>query len=214
MIDEQRTHEIYGYVSAELPPSSHKPIVCICEECGHARVAQKRRYSFLCQNCSNGIKSRNSADHRRELLNSPDRIVTKIKTKNKNSPTFLGCAVAEKVLLNAFKNVKQMPNCFPGYDFLCGKGYRVDVKSSTARKGGYWAFHIDKNDVCDYFACLAFNNREDLIPSHFWLIPSRVLSHLIGTSISPATLDKWNEYEKPLDKIMECCDTMKVISSH
>ena len=213
MIDEQRTHEIYGYVSADLAPHSHKPTVCICEMCGQERILRKRTYSVICKNCSNGIKARNSADQRRESLSNPNRNITKIKTKNKDSPTFLGCAVAERVLSKVSKNVRRMPNCFPGYDFLCGRGYKVDVKSSTIRKGGYWAFHIDKNDICDYFACLAFDNRNDLTPSHFWLIPSKVLSHLIGTSISPSTLDKWNKYEKPIDQIILCCDNMKVIAS-
>ena len=132
---------------------------------------------------------------------------------NPNCGAYLGCIVAEKVLANVFKNVQQMPNCNPKYDFICGKGFKIDVKASCGVKNypNSWIFGIRRNKIADYFLCLAFDNRKDLNPKHIWLIPSSVINHLSCATISRSTLEKWTEYElmDKLDIVVSCCDTLK-----
>ncbi len=51
MIDEDRTMQLFGYVSGDLSPKSHKPVVRVCEECGQYRVLRKQDCHELCHSC-------------------------------------------------------------------------------------------------------------------------------------------------------------------
>jgi len=131
---------------------------------------------------------------------------------NKECSAFLGVHVAEGVLSKIFQNVTRMRNGNPGYDFLCSKGYRIDVKSATKMKScNSWQFNINKNRIADYFLCLAFDNRENLNPEHLWLIPAAIVNNKKGVTISPSTLEKWQEYEldSRLNDVIACCTTLK-----
>lgn len=93
--------------------------------------------------------------------------------KNKKCSLFLGVVVAEKLLSKIFHNVQRMPNCNPGYDFICAHGYKIDVKSScllTVNGYSHWTFHIGYNEGADYFLMIGFDRRTDLRPQHIWLI--------------------------------------------
>lgn len=126
---------------------------------------------------------------------------------------YLGVHIAERVLSHVFKNVKRMPHCNPGYDFICGRGYKIDVKSSCLRTyaghSPHWMFTIDKNTTADYFLCLAFDNRKDLNPMHIWLLPGRDFNHLVCTTISTTKISKWDEYKLDISKVSACCDVMR-----
>lgn len=134
-------------------------------------------------------------------------------SENHSCPAFLGVYVAERLLSRLFKNATRMPINNPGFDFRCGQGYMVDVKASCRHISPHgtvaWSFNIDRNDTADFFLCIAFDNRCDLNPLHYWLIPGDVLSRLVCASISETTLAKWAKYEKPLDDAIACCNTMK-----
>ena len=134
--------------------------------------------------------------------------------ENKGCASFLGIHISERVLSYAFKDVVRMPYGNPGYDIICNKGKKIDVKSSCTRRDMRWnsiswAFNIGRNTTADYFLCLAFDNREDLNPLHAWLIPGSKINHLTGTSISPSTLHKWDAYALDTSKIGDCCDAMR-----
>lgn len=133
--------------------------------------------------------------------------------ENKECGMYLGCHVAERVLSHVFKDVEVMPLMHPGYDFICNKGMKIDVKSSCIRRNGRslgkWQFNITHNTTADFFLCLAFDNRKDLNPLHAWLLPGSKFNHLIGTTISISTIHKWDEYRLDLTKILGCCDTMR-----
>lgn len=137
----------------------------------------------------------------------------KSMSENKSCPSFLGVHIAENVLSKVFKDVKKMPPCNPGYDFICKSGKKIDVKSSCiyhrVNRSDSWAFSINKNKCADYFLCLAFDNRDDLNPLHIWLIPSWKVSMYMGTGISESTLFKWNEYKLDIGKVLACCDSLK-----
>jgi len=127
----------------------------------------------------------------------------------------LGVVIAEHVLSKVFSNIQRMPPNNPGFDYICRYGKKIDVKSSCLQErknhGNSWGFHIGRNQVADYFLCIAFDNRDRLNPQHIWLIPANVLNHLDGTRISISTLDRWAEYEltDKLDDVIACCDAMK-----
>lgn len=136
----------------------------------------------------------------------------KMKT-NRECPVFLGVYVAENILSKIYKNVIRMPYANPEYDFICGKGYKIDVKSSCIHKNNFnynsWSFTINKNIIADYFLCLGFDNRNDLNPIHIWLIPGYIINYKNNQRISESKLSKWEKYEQPIDKIISCCNTMK-----
>ena len=75
---------------------------------------------------------------------------------------------------------------------------------------GYWFFSINKNQIADYFLCIAFDNRDDLNPEYLWLIPGSDVNDKSGISIAESTIDKWSKYElDKLDDIISCCNNMK-----
>ena len=129
--------------------------------------------------------------------------------KNRKGPSFLGCYVAEGVLKHVFKDVQTMPMTNPGYDFVCNKGMKIDVKSSCIRKNKRWAFDINKNQTADYFLCIAFDNRTYLNPLYLWLIPGKKVNHLRQVTISAKTLAKWDKCQLDIDKVIDCCNTLK-----
>jgi len=133
--------------------------------------------------------------------------------ENTSCSAYLGVHVAERVLSHVFKDVEKMPRNNPGFDFICNRGKKIDVKSSCRRhhekQADNWLFSIKRNRIADHFLCLAFNNRESLNPEHIWLIPSEDVNHLTGASITVTRLDKWARYEQPLDKIVKCCEAIR-----
>jgi len=131
---------------------------------------------------------------------------------NKECSQYLGIIVGERMLLRVFKNVEVMPFGNQGYDFICNSGYKIDVKSATKMKNhNGWMFNINRNQIADYFLCLAFDDRENLNPKHIWLIPGEKVNHLIGLAISISTMDKWSQYEltNKLNDVIECCNILK-----
>ena len=61
MIDEEATKEAFGYYASELKLKSHKPIICICDECGKVRITSKDNYFLLCHSC--GIKGEKNPNY-------------------------------------------------------------------------------------------------------------------------------------------------------
>jgi len=131
-------------------------------------------------------------------------------TENTKCATYLGVHVAERALGNFFDTIKQMPMNNPGYDFLCGRGLKIDAKSSCQQKNGSWLFHIRQNTTADWFLLLAFSDRKNLNPLRVWLVPGNLVNHLSGLRISPGPigLAKWAKYERPLDRVETCCAKM------
>lgn len=131
----------------------------------------------------------------------------------KDSAGYLGIYVAENALSKYFDNVKIMPANHTGWDYICGKGFKIDVKSGCRIKqegiSDKWSFHIEKNVVADYFLCLAFDNRGTLNPEHIWLIPAKVVNKRVTLSISESRVSKWTQYERPIDKVIVCCKSLR-----
>lgn len=171
-------------------------------------------HSYICKTCAcNATKQRQTSN--RKIYNeirrkSYYRHGAKPMSENKDCSAYLGCHIAERVLSKVFKDVEVMPRNNPGYDFICNKGKKIDVKSACVSKYGKWVFHIRHNIIADYFLCLAFDNRDNLTPLHMWLIPGHIVNNLTGTTISKSTVNRWNEYRLDVDKVVKCCDKMRM----
>jgi len=181
----------------------------ICPKCGSKRVLYEwsrgpgmgQRRQHVCRHCET-IR-----------VTSQNHLTGKYKpyTENKESSLYLGVHIAERVLSSYFDGIIRMPNGTPGYDFICQRGYKIDVKCACLSGGKYpkWSFAINHNTIADYFLCLAFDYRDSLEPMHIWLIPSERLNKFRGFAISRFVTDKWKQYEKPLDRVIESCNILK-----
>lgn len=174
----------------------------------------------LCRKCYNAkYGTAYRAEHREEgrVYATKRRRLVGIRPmgENRECALFLGVHVAERVLRNVFKDVEQMPNNNPGYDFICNRGKKIDVKSSTTYThttfADCWVFRIARNTIADFFLCIAFDNRNDLTPLHMWLIPGNAVNDKLGIRVSVTTIDKWDEYRIPIDKVVSCCNEMKTL---
>lgn len=175
--------------------------------------SQRKRNERICKECTikKGRQWRKINPEKAKAIATRQRRKRGVRPfdKNRKCPVFLGVHVAERVLSHVFIDVERMPILNPGYDFVCNKGKRIDVKSSCICKDGRWHFNIYHNPIADYFLCLAFDNREHLTPLHAWLLPGIKFNHLIGTSIRPSTVGKWDAYRLDLTKINTCCDAIR-----
>ena len=136
---------------------------------------------------------------------------------NKSCALYLGVVIAERLCRHLFNNVEVMKNGNPGFDFICNRNKKIDVKSSCTHynRGKYphWSFTINHNNIADYFLCVAFDNIEDLVPLYSWLIPGHVLNDHKGTAISPSTLHKWDAWKIDIERVQLCCTELKSIKS-
>ena len=178
----------------------------VCRRCGvelsdeNYAAHQKRQNRRLCKRCVS-LYRRGRYVH----ITTP--------TDNKKCSTYLGVNIAEEVLSRIFKDVIRMPYMNHGYDFVCNKGMLIESKSgvmnTSGRSGGRWKFNTKRNDIADYFIFLAFDDRTQLNPLHIWLIPAGNFINQGSVSISLGTIDKWDEYRLPIDKVIKCCNTMR-----
>jgi hypothetical protein len=207
----------------------------ICSQCNtekpldafYVRKSGKHRGKPFreCIECDKTRVAAYSADHREKARTRVKKFRETHKRKSysikdvKESSFYLGVHVSERALSNFFDHIERMPMGNPGYDFLCGRGHKIDVKSSCLHRPNCkdhpgtarWTFSIFRNRVADYFLCLAFDNIDDLNPQHVWLIPGNIINNKSKVSItnSARSLPKWSVYERPLDRVLACCETMK-----
>ena len=159
---------------------------------------------YICRSCTSKYK----CDYnRRTGISLP-------MNENKECGAFLGVHVSERVLSHVFKHVERMPHNNRGYDFICGRGYKIDVKSScrhhrSGNAADSWGFVIRRNQIAGYFLCLAFDNRESLNPEHIWLIPAGDINNHVMISVADTQVCKWRKYELPINKVMSCCNEMR-----
>lgn len=132
-----------------------------------------------------------------------------------DSGIYLGVYIAERVLSRYFESVQRMPMGNPGYDFICPKGNKIDVKCSCLNKPNrgapLWRFHVGRNKIADYFLCLAFDDRKSLEPQHLWLVPNRATNDKTAIAIfkTDKSISKWSGFEKPIDRVASLCDIMR-----
>ena len=108
-------------------------------------------------------------------------------SKNKDCSQYLGIYICEnKEFLSKMINViKSMKSNNPGYDIVCVRDKKIDVKCGCLVNNVVWTFRIDKNKIADYFLMIAFDDRENLNVMHIWLVK--------GNSVIEKTT--WNSEE-------------------
>ena len=175
---------------------------------------------YTCRSCRQKYDRKYNQDHREQHRNRVREYKHRMGTQqsmseNRACSSFLGVHVAERVLSHVFKHVEKMPYGNHGYDFICGGGHKIDVKSSCRwtreNRADGWGFYIGKNLIAEYFLCLAFDNRDDLNPEHVWLIPGADINDHVSTKISETTLAKWDQYALDVSNVSACCNTLRNI---
>ena len=191
-------------------PSQQKSRNCICKECNKVQSRVRIKKSPEKERERKRSWREANPDKIKAQWTRANRKIGKLPmSENKECSQYLGIYVNERLLKHYFDDVEVMPPNNPGYDFVCNKDKKIDGKSSCLHKDGRWSFNINCNTITDYFFCVAYDNRKDLNLVHIWLIPGDKLNHLKTASISKSTIDKWSEYEQPIDKLSACCDAMK-----
>ena len=170
-----------------------------------------------------------NAERMREYMHDTGRRTP--MSENKDCSVYLGIHVAERILAHVFKkeNVERMPYGHKGYDFICGKGKKVDVKSSSFHSYmNGWLFQINNNEIAEYFLLLALSERyygvvaddEKLKPMCIWLVPKDAIFirrggtkefwDRVGIWIknTPEGLREFEKYElkEGLEHLIECCE--------
>lgn len=198
-----------------------------CRECGveldynNCSPSRIGKNDYICKMCNNKMRrlwrESNPEKAKTKDTRSNRRRGNLPMSENKSCSAFLGVHIAERLLRHMFKNVTQMPYGNPGYDFVCGNGYLIDIKAScmcTDDDITYrWSFMIKKNVIADYFVLLAFDNRDDLTPMHIWMIPGRDINDSVSISISKNQLHKWDKYVLNIDEVIMCCNALKHCNS-
>lgn len=137
---------------------------------------------------------------------------------------FTGVHIAENILSKAFGTMIRAPIHAP-YDFICGKGLKIDSKCSVLSKHGTsvrWIFHINKNTTSNVFCLIALDNSIDNVaitpkPLYVWLVPgndtieNRKVNDRTRLSVSPNTVHKLDAYRRTdmEGKIIKCCNSLK-----
>lgn len=123
---------------------------------------------------------------------------------NKECSLYIGVHIAEQILSKIFKNVRRMPMHNKGYDFICNKGYKIDVKSSTTN-----SFVIKKNKCADYFLCLSLE-LGSLSPLRIWLIPGNEINNLTKVYLGKTLKSKYSKFERhdKLNELKDFCDNL------
>ena len=213
-----------------------------CIKCGDPLIVGKNitqcvldHYQYVCRTCQRERDQKYQQEHREHIRDYHRKYNQDHREQNRNRvreythrtgqnrpmsenrccSSFLGVHVAERVLSHVFENVQKMPYGNPGFDFICGGGHKIDVKSAcryvSEKRADRWAFTIKKNKIAEYFLMLAFDDRNNLNPEHIWLIPSDKISDHANIGISENMLSKWNEYALDVSKVSACCNIIKEV---
>lgn len=191
----------------------------------HKNKSKKDGRGTECKRCSNKYSKKYGQEHQeegkeyhKEYYKEHKNEIRKRKGiesmyENKNCTNYLGIVIAERLCRHLFKEVKVMPNNNIGFDIICNKGKKIDVKSGciTLSKGKYprWIFNIKQNTTADFFILVAFDNRTDLNPLYLWMIPGHEINSQGKASISPSTIDKWDVWKRDINDAQICCAEMK-----
>lgn len=132
--------------------------------------------------------------------------------KNKLCSAYLGIVIGERLIRHLFKNVKVMPHGNPKFDFICGKDFKIDVKTAciTLNRGyPQWTFGINHNTIADFFIFVAFDNRTYLNPLHLFMIPGNEINNQGSISSTPSRIHKWDKWKRDIKDAQLCCFEMK-----
>lgn len=190
----------------------------------HNNKNLKNGKACYCKECKKEENEKYRGEHKEEIAKySKERYENVIREKrghlsmyeNKSCSVYLGIVIAERLCRHLFKDVEMMPNGFPGYDIICNKGKKINVKSATVTfnhgKNPQWAFTINRNTIADFFILVAFDNRSDLNPLYLWMIPGKEINEDTSKSIALSRIHKWDKWKRSIEEVQICCAEMKKI---
>jgi hypothetical protein len=125
--------------------------------------------------------------------------------ENRTDNRFLGVYIGENAIHKIYEGSERKKLNNKGYDIICQKGYKIDVKTTILSQYNTYVFDISKNKTADYFVMIGFNNIIDLKPLHIWIIrgnekldTGRIVNDLNKFIIvnEPFYISKYEKYEK------------------
>jgi hypothetical protein len=125
--------------------------------------------------------------------------------ENRTDNRFLGVYIGENAIHKIHEGSERKKLNNKGYDIICQKGYKIDVKTTTLSRYNTYVFDISENKTADYFVMIGFNNIIDLKPLHIWIIrgnekldTGRIVNDLNKLIIvnEPLYISKYEKYEK------------------
>ena len=136
--------------------------------------------------------------------------------ENRLLKSFIGSYIAENGVFQLFEGSKKMKRNNPGYDIICPKSYKLDVKASVLSRFNTLLFKIKKNQIADYFILVAFDNVINLKPLHVWIMKSddtlrgrriKDIDHIyiFNDPKSRKLLDKFSAIDK-LEELKKICE--------
>lgn len=136
--------------------------------------------------------------------------------ENRKNTRFLGVYIAESSVNKLFEDSQRMRLRNPGYDIICNKGYKIDVKASTLSATNTFGFNINENNIANYFILIGYNNIIELKPLHMWIIGSEDIIHdypmhdwsRLMIPNEPMHIEYFQKYERidKLNELREICD--------
>ncbi len=136
--------------------------------------------------------------------------------ENRKNTRFIGVYIAESSVNKLFEGSQRMRLRNPGYDIICNKGYKIDVKASTLSATNTFGFHIHENRIADYLILIGYNNIIELKPLHIWIIGSEDIIrdypihdwYMLNVPNEPIHIEYLQKYERidKLDELGEICD--------
>lgn len=217
-LTRQYINRLLAYINMLMPMTEENTYKC--NTCGFKGTREYFPTSSKtqCKKCKNSYARRwyavnaiSRREYGRQLRYKNNGV--KPMSENKNCAYFLGVHVAERILAHVFNDVIKMPLKNPGYDLICNKGKKIDVKSACLqnmkRSNPRWYFNIKQNKIADYFLCLAFDNRSDLNPLYMWLLPGHEFNTILNASIGITTINKWDKYALDINNVKACCDMVR-----
>ena len=203
------------------------------------KLLKNRGYESSNEYCKEQAKNRgyeNRGEYNRKMDYKKGIGTGLSMSENKDCSAYLGVHICEnKEFLNKIINIiENMSYNNPGYDVVCTKDKKVDVKCSCLSSNKQWNFAIKKNKIADYFLCISFDNRDYLNIIHIWLIKGNDViektnhhrseefifneKDTVNISKGDRALKRWKKYEiidtYKLEEAQKLCDTFKNDSKH
>lgn len=130
-------------------------------------------------------------------------------TKNKKCPKFLRISIGGRLCKHYFRDVEIMPRSERGYDIVCNKGKKIDVKMSCATlkknsKNQSFNFKIEKNKTADHFILIALDNGNDINILNLWIVPAHEINNKSNITTSIKTMHKWDKWKRDNVELKIC----------
>jgi hypothetical protein len=95
-------------------------------------------------------------------------------SENKDCAAYFGIYIAENYIIKTFESSIRMPPNNPGYDWICKNGYKIQCEARCLKFDDDsdwlgWHYHIEFNNIADYFLLSAWDDRNNLNPLHIWV---------------------------------------------